>query len=91
MQSFESIRAATRAAPVDCGNYWPLAVPPACVGLWWCILAAAFNVPLANGFAIIASGLVATIIALALLADALGLDEKISSVRAPDDLGERSG
>ncbi|HYB51915.1 MAG TPA: hypothetical protein VED47_12480 [Burkholderiaceae bacterium] len=68
-------------------NYWPLFVPPACIGLWWCILAEAFDTGVANTFAIVTSCAVAVVAALVLLADALGIQDKYLHGSGPDDSG----
>lgn len=60
---------------VSGGNYWPLAVPLACIALWWPILAIVFNAHVATMFLIIASCLVVIVLASAALADALGLQD----------------
>ena len=91
MQPFERFTLSKRAGPDKPRNYWPLLVPPVCIGLWWCILAVAFNAAAANVFAIIASCFCAIIIALALLADALGIEDKLLRGEEPEDLEQTSG
>ncbi|HXY05535.1 MAG TPA: hypothetical protein VEI05_03230 [Burkholderiaceae bacterium] len=62
---------------IDAGrvNFWPLIVPPACIALWWPILAIAFNSHVATIFAIVATCLLVIVVALAALADALGIED----------------
>lgn len=58
-------------------NYWPLSVPLACIALWWPILAAAINVHIATIIALGASCLLVIVVALALLAEELGLEDEL--------------
>jgi len=61
-------------------NYWPVLVPAVCIALWWPILAFAFNARVATVFAIVATCLLAMVVALALLADALGIHDGLLRV-----------
>jgi len=72
--------------PIDAArtNNWPLIVPPACIALWWPILAVVFNAHVATMFAIAASCLLAIVLALAALADALGIEDGLLHVDAQD-------
>jgi len=88
---FDRLFLLKRAGSDNPRNYWPLLVPPACIGLWWCILAVAFNAAVADAFAIIASCFCAIIIALALLADALGIEDKLLHGEEPEDFERTSG
>lgn len=56
-------------------NYWPMLVPAVCIALWWPILAFAFNARVATVFAVAATCLLVIVVALALLADALGIED----------------
>ncbi len=58
-------------------NYWPLLVPAVSIALWWPILAFLFNAGVATAFAIVATCLLAIVVALALLADALGIEDRL--------------
>ena len=62
---------------IDAGsvNFWPLIVPPACMALCWPILAVAFDSHVATIFAIVATCLLVTVVALAMLADSLGIED----------------
>ena len=91
MHLFDRLFLLKRAGSDNPRNYWPLLVPPACIGLWWCILAVAFNAAVADAFAIIASCFCAIIIALALLADALGIEDKFLHGEEPEDFERTSG
>lgn len=91
MQPIERFSLAKQTRADKPRNYWPLLVPPACIGLWWGVLAVAFNAAAANVFAIIASCFCAIIIALALLADALGIEDKLLRGEEPEDLEQTSG
>ena len=91
MQPIERFSLAKQTGADKPRNYWPLLVPPACIGLWWGVLAVAFNAAAANVFAIIASCFCAIIIALALLADALGIEDKLLRGEEPEDLEQTSG
>ena len=91
MQPNERFSLSKQAGADKPRNYWPLLVPPACIGLWWCVLTVAFNVPVANVFAIIASCFCAIIISLALLADALGIEDKLLRGEEPEDFEQTSG
>ena len=84
----EHLPVARHARPERRRNYWPLLVPPACIGLWWCILAIAFSAKVANTFAIIVSCAVAVVAALALLADALRIEDKLLHGDKSDDSGQ---
>jgi len=66
-------------------NHWPLMVPPACIGLWWLILKVAFNAKVANTFAIVASCALVIVLALAMLAEALDVKDKVLHRDEPDE------
>lgn len=86
MQRLEDYRRRKNLATFEKrGNYWPLIVPPACIGLWWLILKIAFNAKVANIFAIVASCALAIVVALAMLADALHVKDKLLHRDEPDE------
>ncbi len=91
MRPFERFSLSKRAATEKSRNYWPLLVPPVCIGLWWCILCVAFSAAVADTFAIIASCVCAIIIALALLADALGIEDRLLRGDESKDFKQTSG
>lgn len=91
MQPFERVALPKRARSVKPRNYWPLLVAPACIGLWWCILAVAFSIAVADTFAIITSCVCAIIIGIALLADALGIEDKRLRGEETEDFKQTSG
>jgi len=62
-------------------NYWPVLIPVLCIALWWPVLAIAFGAEVATVFAIVATCLLAIVIALALLADALGIDDGLIHIQ----------
>lgn len=73
---------ARESRPIDAGkiNYWPMLVPAVCIALWWPILALAFSARVATVFAVVATCLLVIVVALALLADALGIEDGLIQI-----------
>jgi len=71
---------------IDAGkvNYWPILIPAVCIALWWPILAFAFNARVATVFAVVATCLLVIVVALALLADALGIEDGLIHIDEDD-------
>jgi len=65
-------------------SYWPVLIPALCIALWWPILAFAFNARVATVFVVVATCLLVMVVALALLADALGIDDGL--IRIDEDV-----